>query len=187
MTGRFQFDECEISGLMILKRDRLMDERGYLERMFCREELAGLLKGDDIAQINHTLTRATGMVRGLHFQHPPFAEKKFVTCLVGQVFDVAVDLRKGSPTFLHWHAELLTESNGNTMFIPEGFAHGFQTLVNDCELLYMHTAPYTVESEDGLNASDPMLDIAWPEPITGQSQRDAAFPPVSRVFEGISV
>lgn len=187
MTDRFRLDPCDIAGLVVLQRERLTDERGYLERMFCREELQGLLDGDGIAQINHTVTKAAGMVRGMHFQHPPFAEKKLVSCLAGEVYDVAVDLRKASPTFLQWHAEILTESNGKTLFIPEGFAHGFQTLVDDCELLYLHTAPYSAESESGLSATDPTLDITWPQSIAGQSPRDMNLPAVSTEFTGIEL
>ena len=187
MTGRFRLDECEIPGVSVLQRDRLADDRGYLERMFCRDDLTDLLEGSDVSQINHTLTKKAGMVRGLHFQNPPFAEKKFVSCMAGEVFDVAVDLRKGSPTFLHWHAELLTESNGKTLFIPEGFAHGFQTLTDDCELLYLHTAPYSAESEGGLSATDQRIGIRWPKAIAGQSKRDAMLPTVTHEFAGIAL
>lgn len=187
MNCRFRLDRCDIAGLVVLQRERLKDERGHLERMFCREELQGLLDGDDIAQVNHTLTRAAGMVRGMHFQHPPFAEKKFVSCLAGEIYDVAVDLRKASPTFLQWHAEILTDANGKTLFIPEGFAHGFQTLVDDCELLYLHTAPYSADAEAGLSATDPTLGIAWPRAITGQSRRDMDLPTISNEFTGIEL
>jgi dTDP-4-dehydrorhamnose 3,5-epimerase len=123
----------------------------------------------------------------MHFQHPPFAEKKLVSCLAGQVFDVAVDLRKASPTFLQWHAEILTATNGRTLFIPEGFAHGFQTLVDDCELLYLHSAPYSAESEAGLSATDPALNIAWPRAIAGRSRRDVNLPTVNNEFTGIQL
>lgn len=187
MTGRFRVDECDIPGVYVLQRDRLADERGYLERMFCTDDLGDLLEGSDIVQINHTLTKKAGMVRGLHFQYPPFAEKKFVSCISGEVFDVAVDLRKDSPTFLHWHAELLTDANGKTLFIPEGFAHGFQTLTDDCELLYLHTAPYSAESEGGLNATDEQIGIRWPKAIAGQSERDATLPTVNHEFAGIDL
>ena len=97
------------------------------------------------------MTASRGTVRGMHFQHPPHAETKFVSCLRGEVFDVAVDLRNGSPTFLHWHAEILSADNHRTLVIPEGFAHGFQTLSDDCEMLYFHTAAYNPEAEGGLN------------------------------------
>ena len=112
---------------------------------------------------------------------------KFVSCVRGAVFDVAVDLRKSSPTFLQWHAELLTEDNGATFVIPEGFAHGFQALNDDCEMLYLHTAVYTPELEGGLNPGDSDLAVKWPLEITDISARDSAHPPISAGFEGISL
>jgi dTDP-4-dehydrorhamnose 3,5-epimerase len=110
-----------------------------------------------------------------------------VNCLRGEVFDVAVDLRHGSPTFLHWHAEILSANNHRTLLIPEGFAHGFQTLTEDCELLYFHTAAYQPSAEGGLNAQDSKLDIRWPEPVIELSSRDAAHPSVNVAFVGLLV
>ena len=138
-------------------------------------------------QVNHTLTAKRGTVRGLHFQCPPYAETKLVNCLRGEVFDVAVDLRQGSPTFLQWHAEILTANNHKTLLIPEGFAHGFQTLTEDCELLYFHTAAYQPSAEGGLNAQDPRLDIDWPTTVTELSARDAAYPLVTQEVIGMAV
>ena len=112
----------------------------------------------------------------MHFQHPPHAETKFISCLTGEVFDVAVDLRRGSPTFLLWHAEILSADNHKTFIIPEGFAHGFQTLTKDCEILYLHTTAYRADAEGGLNASDPRLGIQWPLSIAEQSARDSHIP-----------
>ena len=123
----------------------------------------------------------------MHFQHPPHAETKFVSCLRGEVFDVAVDLRQGSPTFLRWHAEILSAGNHKTLMIPEGFAHGVQTLTEDCEMLYFHTAAYQPGAECGLNAKDPRLNIRWPEAITELSPRDAAHPLVTEDFSGVTV
>jgi dTDP-4-dehydrorhamnose 3,5-epimerase len=165
-----------LQGLKLIQRNPIGDHRGYLERMFCEEELQSLIPGRSIVQINHTLTAKRGTVRGLHFQYPPHAETKIVSCLRGEVFDVAVDLRHGSPTFLHWHAEILSADNHRTLLIPEGFAHGFQTLTEDCELLYFHTAAYQPSAEGGLNAQDAKLDIRWPEAVIELSSRDAAHP-----------
>jgi len=125
-----------------------------------------------IMQINHTLTRKAGTLRGLHFQHPPHSEMKLISCLRGDVFDVAVDLRKESNTFLQWHGEILSEKNHRTICIPEGFAHGFQALTKNCELIYLHTASYRPDAEAGLNAVDPELSIIWPMPIVERSERD---------------
>lgn len=121
----------------------------------------------------------------MHFQHPPNAEDKLVTCLRGQIVDVAVDLRRGSPTFLRWHAEVLSAANGKALLIPQGFAHGFQAMTDDCELLYLHSRPYAAEAEGALNARDPKLDIHWPLDITDISDRDAGHPTLPETFTGL--
>lgn len=177
--------ETPLRGLTLLQRHPIGDQRGYLERVFCRDALATVLDGRAIAQINHTLTAKSGTIRGLHFQHPPHAETKLVTCLKGEVFDVAVDLRRGSRTLLRWHAERLSADNHRTLVIPEGFAHGFQTLTDDCELLYLHTAAYCADAEGALNAIDPRLDIAWPLPIAERSDRDQGHPLLDDGFLGL--
>lgn len=187
MTERFDIQSTPIDGLMVLRRKPIQDRRGSLVRMFCRDELAGLLNGRRIAQVNHTTTGRPGVVRGMHYQHPPHAEVKIVSCVRGSVYDVAVDLRKNSPSFLKWHGELLTEDNNAALFIPEGFAHGFQTLQADCELLYFHTQPYVREAEDGLNATDPCLGIEWKTEISERSPRDESHPLLSPAYRGIEI
>lgn len=186
MSGRFDIHATPIDGLRVLQRKPIGDSRGYLERLFCTDELQALLPGKRIEQINHTLTSGRGTVRGLHFQHPPHAETKFVHCLRGEVFDVAVDLRRGSPTFLRWHAEVLGAGNHRTFVIPEGFAHGFQALSDECEMLYFHTAAYRQDAEGGLNPRDPRLAIAWPLPVAGLSPRDAAHALLDAHFDGVA-
>ncbi len=186
MSARFDILATPIAGLHVLQRKPIGDDRGYLERLFCADELQALVPGKRIEQANHTLTASRGTVRGLHFQHPPHAETKFVLCLRGEVFDVAVDLRRGSPTFLHWHAEVLGADNHRTLVIPEGFAHGFQTLTDECEMLYLHTAAYRREAEGGLNAEDPQLAIRWPLPVAGLSPRDAAHPLLDANYAGVT-
>lgn len=186
MSGRFDILATPIEGLRVLQRKPFGDSRGYLERLFCMDELKGLLAGRCIVQVNHTLTASRGTVRGLHFQHEPHAEMKFVHCLHGEIFDVAVDLRRGSPTFLHWHAALLRADNHKTFVIPEGFAHGFQTLSDDCELLYFHTAAWQQEAEGGLHPLDPRIAIDWPLPVAGLSPRDAAHPYLDANFDGVA-
>ena len=185
MSTRFDIIETPIGGLRVLQRKPIGDNRGYLERLFCAEELQTLALGKPVCQINHTLTAHQGTVRGMHFQRPPHAEIKFVSCLRGKVFDVAVDLRDNSPTFLHWHAEVLSAENHRTLVLPEGFAHGFQALSSDCELLYFHTAAYAPDAEAGLNPKDPRLPIKWPLPVTGLSPRDAGHPLLNDDFSGI--
>ena len=187
MNSRFDIVETPIAGLRIVQRKPLGDSRGHLERLFCANELEILTRAKPIVQINHPLTAARGTVRGLHFQHPPHAEIKFVSCLRGEVFDVAVDLRDSSPTFLHWHAEVLSADNHRSLVLPEGFAHGFQTLSDNCEMLYFHTAAYNAEAEAGLNVQDPRLAIEWPLPVAKLSPRDAGFPPLNDDFSGIAI
>lgn len=169
----------------MLLRSPVADARGSFVRLFCSRELgaAGLKK--PIVQINHSLTRSKGAVRGLHFQFPPHAETKIVSCLRGRVFDVAVDLRAGSPTFLRWHGVELSPEGRNAFFIPEGFAHGFQALEDESELLYLHTEAYAPSSEGALNAMEPRIGIAWPLEMTGISDRDRSHPPLDPAYPGI--
>jgi dTDP-4-dehydrorhamnose 3,5-epimerase len=183
--SRFLVTPTTIDGLTLIVRQILGDQRGYLERVYCSAELGGVLGGRRIEQINHSRTGDRGTVRGLHFQYPPHSETKLVSCMRGEVFDVAVDLRKNSPTFLSWHSEILSETNQKTLVIPEGFAHGFQTLSEDCEMLYLHTAAYAPQAESGIPPGDPRVGVAWPLPIAKLSSRDAARPPIAPSFEGI--
>lgn len=185
--SRFLVHETPIAGLKLIERKPIGDERGFLERLFCQESFESLLSGRTIRQVNRTLTRKLGTVRGMHFQYPPHAEIKIVSCLKGKVWDVAVDLRKGSPTFLKYHAVILSEDMPRTYFIPEGFAHGFQTLTPNCELIYVHMADYKAASEGALNALDPRLDICWPAAITERSQRDEGHALLTDSFVGIEV
>lgn len=177
MSSRFTTQPTPLAGLVTLTRHPRRDERGYLERLFCEQDLAAFLPpGKRIAQINRTLTRTPGTVRGMHFQRPPHAEVKIVTCLRGAIFDVAVDLRSDSPTRLEWHGITLSADCHDALVIPEGFAHGFQTLTADTELLYFHTAAWAVEAEAALNPLDPVLGIRWPRPIADLSERDRGHP-----------
>ena len=180
------FTPCPIAGLVVVQRTPIEDSRGHLTRLFSSEafETVGLRK--PVVQINHTLTRRAGTVRGMHFQWPPHAETKLVSCLRGEILDVAVDLRKRSPTFLRWHAERLSAANLRSLLIPEGFAHGFQTLSPDAELIYLHTANYTPSAEDGVNPLDPRLSMNWPLEITEISDRDRGRPMLAPEFDGVT-
>lgn len=185
-SERFRATTTPLAGLVVLERLPLRDERGFLERLFCAETFARWGVAGPIAQINHTLTQCKGAVRGLHFQMPPHAETKVVSCLSGTIFDVAVDVRRGSSTFLKWHSEILSAENHRSLLIPPGFAHGFQALTDDCRLLYLHTAPHVPEAEAGLSAADPAVGVAWPLPLAGLSPRDRAWPPIAESFAGIA-
>jgi dTDP-4-dehydrorhamnose 3,5-epimerase len=161
------------------------DQRGRFSRLFCREELRAAHGDRAIVQINHSLTRAVGTVRGLHFQHAPHAEAKWIRCLRGRVFDVAVDLRCGSRTFLQWYACELDGDRQNAVFIPEGCAHGFQTLTPDAELLYLHTAEYAPHSEGGVRFDEPRIGIVWPLPVSEVSDRDLRHALLCDSFRGL--
>lgn len=184
-TAHLTLHPTRLAGLTVVQRHPLGDARGYLERMFCVEEAASLMAGRQIMQVNHTITARRGTVRGMHYQQAPHAEMKWVSCLRGEVFDVAVDIRPDSPTRLQWHAERLSADNHRTLLVPEGFAHGFQTLTDDCEMLYLHSALYAPQAEAGLDALDPALSIAWPLPITERSHRDQQHPRISTSFTGV--
>ena len=183
--SRFDFIPTPLSGLKLVQRKAIEDQRGFLSRFYCVEEFTEAGTKKPIAQINHTLTRKKGAVRGLHFQHPPHAETKMVSCMRGVIFDVAVDIRNNSPTFLQWHGEILSAANRKSLLIPEGYAHGFQALTEDCELIYLHTSPYHPEAEGALNAADPRLNIAWPLLIDDLSERDHSHPFVDQNFQGV--
>lgn len=161
------------------------DARGRFTRLFCEQELDPIRPGLHFAQINFSETNGRGTVRGLHYQTPPASEAKLIRCLRGRVFDIAVDLRSDSPTFLHWHGMELTEDNDRAVFIPEGFAHGFQSLSDEAHLLYMHTAAWSPACEGGLRHDDPRLSITWPLAVTMLSARDRGYPLIDDAFTGV--
>ncbi|MCQ4164409.1 dTDP-4-dehydrorhamnose 3,5-epimerase family protein [Tahibacter harae] len=175
-----------LAGLTLIEAGSVSDARGRFTRVFCEDELHALQPGLHFPQINLSATRTRGSVRGLHFQHPPASEAKLIRCLRGRVFDVAVDLRAGSPTFLRWHAVELDAEGPLQVFIPAGFAHGFQALSDEVELLYLHTARWSRAHEGGLHPADPRLGIAWPLPLSNLSARDAGAAPLGADFAGIT-
>ena len=174
-----------IKGLLVVETQPNFDSRGSFVRLFCEHEFESFIGHRRVVQINHSRTLAVGAVRGLHYQNTPHAEMKLVRCLKGRVWDVAVDLRSNSSTFLCWHAEELTPANNRMMVIPEGFAHGFQVLDSDSELLYIHTDFYKPTSEAGFRYDDPRLAIKWPNAVTDLSPRDLAHPLIELNFSGI--
>jgi dTDP-4-dehydrorhamnose 3,5-epimerase len=163
------------------------DERGEFSRIFCEDELHVVLNGKTIKQINRSMTRKMGAVRGMHFQNAPYAEIKIVRCIRGRVFDVAVDLRKDSPTFRKWFGIELSPLKNIALLIPEGCAHGFQALDEYSELLYLHTAPYMPSYEAAIRFDDPSINIAWPIAPTAISQRDLSHPYINKHFKGIII
>ena len=173
---RFDVVDLPLPGLRLLTRALISDERGFFSRMYCRESFAGTGFDEPINQINLSCTRRRGSVRGMHFQQPPHAETKVVSCIRGRVWDVALDVRPDSPTFLRWHAEELSPENGRSLLIPQGFAHGFQTLEDDTELLYYHSHPHVPGAEGGVRFDDETVAIGWPLPVTVISDRDRSLP-----------
>lgn len=186
MTARFTFHPTPLAGLVLIERKPISDERGYLERLFCADEFANEGMRLPVFQANQTVTRRKGTVRGMHFQFPPHAETKLVSCLAGSVFDVVIDLRRGSPTFMKWHGEELSAGNHKSLLIPAGFAHGLQTLEDDCELLYFHSAAHAAEAEGGIHPQDQKVGIAWPLPIADMSMRDRSHPALAQDFKGLA-
>jgi dTDP-4-dehydrorhamnose 3,5-epimerase len=161
------------------------DERGYFERLFCNVDLKEILDTRAVSQINCSVTHEPGAVRGLHFQLYPYAETKLVSCTRGEIFDVAVDIRKSSKTFLQWFGVRLSEKNSCSLLLPEGFAHGFQVIKPDSQILYVNTAPYSSVYERAINALDPRIGISWPLPIGTRSERDATAPILEDSFSGV--
>lgn len=176
----------KIEGLFEINSESLKDERGSFTRLFCENDFSTIRPNLHFCQINLSCTNAAGSIRGLHFQTPPSAEAKLIRCIKGRAFDVAVDLRYGSPTFLQWHAVELNPNN-NSMFIPEGFAHGFQALESDTELLYMHTMPWSKTDEHGLRFSDPRLKILWPLAVSHISDKDRNHALLDDNYQGIQL
>lgn len=149
------------------------DDRGYFERVFCIREYGEILgRRLNLVQINRSMSKIAGTTRGLHFQWPPYAETKIVSCPRGRLMDVAVDVRKGSDTYLQSVSVELSAENKTFLVIPEGFAHGFQTLEPDTEILYLVTREFSPPHDDGINPVDPAVDIEWPLEISIRSEKD---------------
>lgn len=185
--SQFSILDTPISGLKVIERKPIGDNRGFLARIFCANQLSVAGWHKPISQINQTVTKKRAAVRGMHYQNSPNAEMKLVSCLHGEIWDVAVDLRNGSPTFLQWHAEKLSSENCRALLIPEGFAHGFQTLTDNCELIYLHSEPYDQDAERGMQPTDPRLAIPWPLNFSEISARDSAHPLINERFTGVNL
>ena len=159
---RFNSRKLNLDGVKEITHIPIEDERGNLTRLFCSEEIRNLGFANKIIQINRTFTKQIGTIRGMHFQLPPGDETKIIICTKGEIYDVAVDIRKDSKTFLKYTSLKISSRLNNMILIPKGFAHGFQTLSNDVELLYLHDNQYLPNLENGLNPFDPKINIDWP-------------------------
>jgi dTDP-4-dehydrorhamnose 3,5-epimerase len=170
------FREATLAGAFLIELEQHVDERGFFARTFDPEELAAHGLAAQIVQMSMAHNTSAGTVRGMHFQYPPYAEVKFVRCTRGAVHDVIVDLRPESPTFAQSYAVDLDADTGATLYVPERFAHGYQTLTDETDVTYAMTAPYAPEAAAGLRHDDPELGIAWPLAVSCISERDRGWP-----------
>ena len=178
-----EFIPTAIAGAFEVRHDLRSDARGQFRRQYCEREFAGAGLNIHWVQVNHSVTLGRGSIRGLHFQRPPEAEAKLVSCPIGRAFDVVVDLRSGSETFLQWAGVDIDQTT--SLYIPQGCAHGFQALTDEVHLIYQHSAYYTPELEGGVRFDDPAIGIDWPLPVGTTSERDHSFPPIGDDFQGI--
>lgn len=171
-----RFESTEIAGLFAVRLQRHQDERGSFCRLFDREAFRDQGLAPDFVQQSLSVTRHAGTLRGLHFQRPPHAEVKFVRCTRGAIYDVVADLRPASPSYRRWQAFRLAEDGDLALYIPAGCAHGFQTLRDDCEVLYQMDTAYQPDHADGVRFDDPALGVAWPRAVTTIAGKDLEWP-----------
>ena len=177
------FIPTRLKGAFEVRHDVRSDARGRFRRKYCEREFGAAGINTIWVQVNHSVTLGVGSIRGIHFQRPPAAEAKLVSCPAGRAFDVAVDLRSGSPTFLQWAAVEIGEQT--SFYIPEGCAHGFQALTDELHLIYQHSAFFMPEAEGGVRFDDPAIGIDWPLPVGTVSDRDRSFKLIDGQFEGV--
>ncbi len=180
-----KFERTAIDGVAILDLEERRDDRGFFARSFCRDEFEtnGLLP--DVVQCNISYNHRAGTLRGMHFQLEPATEAKLVRCIAGAIVDIIVDLRPGSPTYLDHVAVELTAANRRSLYVPPMFAHGYQTLVDDSEVMYQVSERYTPGQERGLRYDDPALGLRWPLPVDAISEKDANWPLLDLVGEPV--
>jgi dTDP-4-dehydrorhamnose 3,5-epimerase len=182
-----KFIATPLPGSYIIELEPFSDTRGWFARTYCKNEFEQIGHHKEWVQLNHSFTAHKGSLRGMHYQLPPFTEIKMVRCIAGSVYDVIIDMRKDSPAFLKWFGAELSAANRNMIYIPEGFAHGFQTLTDNCELIYHHTSFYTPGSEGAIRFDDKRVNIQWPAPVTDISDRDRQHPYLDDSFTGIKI
>lgn len=183
--GKLNITKTELEGVFVIETDAFRDNRGIFARWFCSNELKGILGDQQIVNVNFSRTTKKGSIRGMHFQYPPCTETKMVRCIRGRILDVAVDIRKDSPTFLKHFSVELSADKMRMLYIPKGFAHGFQSLEDDSEIMYLVTEYYSAENESGLNPLDERLGIKWPLPIADISEKDCNRKAIKVSFNGI--
>jgi len=181
------FTALPLKGAFQIEPEVKMDDRGQFYRFYCKREFAEVGIDKEWLHLNHSHTNNAGTIRGMHYQLPPFAETKLLRCINGKVYDVIIDLRHNSATYLQWLGTELSAENKKMLYIPEGFAHGFQTLTDHCELIYHHSAYYTPGAEGGIRFNDPAININWPLPVTQISDRDISHSLLDDKFRGIKI
>jgi len=181
------FTETAIAGAYIVDAQPFSDDRGWFTRTYCKAEFAQIGHTEEWVQMNHSFTKEPGSVRGMHFQYSPHAEIKMVRCIAGKVYDVIVDLRENSPSFLKWVGVELSAKNRRSIYIPKGVAHGFQVLQQNSELLYNHSNAYEPQSEGAILYNDVMVGIEWPLPVSNISKKDLNYKPLDKNFKGIKI
>ena len=180
-----KFIETKLKGCYQIEVIPHKDSRGWFSRTYCKNEFREINYNKEWVQLNQSFTKEKAVIRGMHFQLPPFTETKLVRCISGSVYDVAIDLRKASPTFLQWFGVEISAENKKMILIPDGFAHGFQTLTNNCELIYHHTNFYTPDAEGGIRYNDPIIGIKWPLQVSDISEKDSKYVFLKEDFKGI--
>ena len=182
-----QLIESSIKGLFIIQLTSFKDERGFFARTFCKDLFLKIGFNEEFVQFNHSFNTLKGTIRGMHYQKPPFAESKLIRCVQGSVYDVAIDLRKNSPTYLQYFGAELSAENLKCILIPKGFAHGFQTLEDNTSLIYHHTNYYTPNTEAGIRYNDPVLNIPWTLPAVSISPKDLIHPLINTNFQALTL
>ncbi len=182
-----KFHATPLAGAYVIELDLRGDDRGFFARLYCQKEFAEVGLEPQLVQINNSLTRQRGTLRGMHYQLPPAAEVKVVRCIRGALYDVIIDLRPDSPSFAHWFGAELTAENRKMMYVPRGFAHGFLTTADDTEAFYLVSAFYSPELERGLRFDDPRFAVKWPFPPLEVSEKDRSWPDFDTDFHGVEL
>jgi dTDP-4-dehydrorhamnose 3,5-epimerase len=179
-----RFRATRLQGVKMIELEPARDERGAFVRTFCAREMSAAGLAGAFVQASFSRTERTGTVRGMHFQRAPHAEVKLIRCIAGAIHDVLIDIRPESPTYMQWEAYELAAGDGRQLYVPEGIAHGFQTLVPATEVSYLMTAFYAPESAAGLRHDDPAFGIVWPLPVSAISEKDRGWPEFGRASSG---
>lgn len=182
-----KFFETPLSGAYIIELEPFQDSRGLFARTYCKREFKEIGHDREFVQFNHSANTNKGTLRGMHYQVPPSAEIKLIRCIRGVVYDVIIDVRYGSSTFLKYYGVELSEENMKMIYIPEGFAHGFQTLEDNTKMIYHHTQYYTPENEKAIRFNDPLINISWPLEPVNLTEKDKTHPLIDNNFKGIMI